>query len=214
MFQDQPFAFFGGALLALIALDRAGWLLHCGLGASCRHRPESWRGSAGCRFRESSRAADPRWPPARSSGMRWPLETNETGNPMRTLWLRMGPKVWVSSRRVKSSLSGLKMAYCSAVRFRSLVRMDAGRTRCVSRSGDCSEGLRQIFDPSRCGRGPEYRSGSDQLWLVLVQSLCERRTRFPAPGTGPRGWLRRTAIPRRPRCDRCPGLGTARAFAR
>src|SRR5580698_59417 len=43
---------------------------------------------------------------SRSSGMRWPCEKNETGMPMRTLRLRMGPNVAVSSRRVNNSFVG------------------------------------------------------------------------------------------------------------
>src|SRR5882762_1856996 len=133
MLENQALALVGCVVLGLIVLQRSREFFRQG-GRSHAATVPKYRSENSSGVRTISRIKS-LTAASRSSGILWPRVTKDIGFPDRTLWLRSGPKVSVSSSRVKSNLAGLKISYWPAIRFRSLVRMEAGSTRCVSTPG-------------------------------------------------------------------------------
>src|SRR5260370_36360972 len=85
MFENQELALLGGVVAGLIFLKTTAWLFDCDLSFHAATVP-NFVCPTGCRFKTRSRISSS-VAGSKSSGIRWPQERNETGLPMRMLWL-------------------------------------------------------------------------------------------------------------------------------
>src|SRR5260370_41050070 len=107
MFENQALALAGSVVLRLIFLERSGRFFRQGWGSHAATVPK-FRSENTSGFRTMLRIRS-LVAASRSSRIRWPRVKKDRGFPDRMLWLKMGPKVSVSSIRGTSMLTGLKI---------------------------------------------------------------------------------------------------------